>query len=125
MRQSVAWQEDKSAEHRHHRSDGCTLSFRRHGITLISCGAPPDFRLNGVGVQGAHVVLCFVGIQALPPRTVGQRVAPVIWQKMQVELFAEREPCASPSRVCRTTGGACLLVVDTVASCGIEADHLV
>ena len=84
-------------------------------------------RLSGErrGVQGAHVVLCFVGIQGLPTRTVGQRVPRVIWQKMQVELFAEQETCDSPSRVCRTTGGACLLVVDTVASCGIEADHLV
>jgi len=70
-------------------------------------------------VFNAHAVPCLVEKQALTSRTVGQRVPRVIWQKRQGELFPDREPRDSPCRVCRRTGGGYLLVVDTVASCGI------
>jgi hypothetical protein len=53
---------------------------------------------TALGVQGAARSSCLVRIQVFTSRTVGQRIPRVIWQKMQVELFPEREPRDSPCR---------------------------
>ena len=61
-----------------------TLFYRKSEAVLQEMRGIP-------GVQGAHAVLCLAGKQGFTSRTLGQRLPCVIWQKIQAELFPERE----------------------------------